>query len=168
MEELETTETTEESPSVPTRNRGRGIIIVSAIALVLGLGGTVAFFLIPKSKPKTEAASPEKVAKENQPKIGPMVEMRPLVANLDDPEGGRYLKVAIFIEATSEEAKATIEASIVPIRSNALVYLSGLTIKDTVGVKSKLLIAERLQELFEKIVGKPAIKQLYFGEFVVQ
>jgi flagellar basal body-associated protein FliL len=167
---MEEQETTEAAPPRKKSRKGKGIIIFSAIAFILMAGGGGVFFLYPQTKRQKEAdaAAAAKLAKESEAKLGPLVEMRPLVANLNDPENGRYVKIAIFIETSSEEAKAAVDGAIVPIRSNALVYLSNLTVNDTVGEKGKLAIAERLRAIFEKIVGPKNIRQVYFGEFVVQ
>jgi flagellar FliL protein len=158
-----------EPPPVPKSGKGKGVIIFSAIVVIVAAGGAGGFFLHSRAKHKVKSAAvAEKQTKEARPKLGPLIEMRPLVANLNDPEGGRYLKVAMFIEVNNEESKVAVESSIVPIRSKALVYLSNLTINDTFGAKGKTDIAENLRKLFEDIVGKKIIKQVYFGEFVVQ
>jgi flagellar basal body-associated protein FliL len=166
---MEENTTTEVAPVPAKKGGAKKIIIIAAVAVLAGAGGASAFYYNAQAQKKAEAAAhASKASKEKQPKMGPLVEMRPLIANLVDPEGGRYLKLAIFIETDSEENKVAIESFIVPIRSEALVYLSGLTIKDTVGAQNKVAIADHLRKLFEYIVGKKVIRQVYFGEFVVQ
>jgi flagellar basal body-associated protein FliL len=161
-------EKTEQSPPPAKRGKGKLIFILAVVGALLIGAGAAAFAFYPHSKPaKPEAAAAQK-PKEAAAKTGPLVEMKPLVANLNDPESARYIKVAIFIEAENEEAKAAVESVLVPIRSQALMYLSSMTIDQTTGAEGKAAVATHLREIFEKTAGKNVIRQVYFGEFVVQ
>jgi flagellar protein FliL len=140
------------------------------IVTTLAAGGTAVgvFAFSSHDKAKKEADAHNKKAEETKKAIGPLVEMRPLVANLTDVDVDKYAKVAIVVEGYNEESKATIENAVIPMRSQALLYLSSISSKDTYGSEKKIAIGEHLKVLFEKIIGGKSIKRVYFGEFVIQ
>jgi flagellar basal body-associated protein FliL len=102
-------------------------------------------------------------------KFGPLIEIGAFVANLTSPGGAsRYAKVALHVEATNEDAKAKIEAAIVPIRSESLLFLSGLAAEQVIGQEKIRGLQEDLQKRLSTLIGPNTIKRVYFSEFVVQ
>ena len=119
-----------------------------------------------------EAAAAEEEGdghKKGGAKFGPIVEIGVFVANLTVAGGGsRYAKVGLFVEAANEDAKARVEAAVVPIRNEALMYLSGLNADQAIGQEKIRVLQEELQKRVVALLGKGTIKRLYFSEFVVQ
>jgi flagellar FliL protein len=102
-------------------------------------------------------------------KFGPLVEIGTFVANLTTASGqSRYAKVALHVEATNEDAKTKVEAAVVPIRSESLLFLSGLSAEQVIGQEKIRQLQEDLQKRLSELVGKNTIKHVYFSEFVVQ
>jgi flagellar FliL protein len=102
-------------------------------------------------------------------KFGPLIEIGTFVANLTSASGqSRYAKVALHVEAVNEEAKATVEAAVVPIRSESLLFLSGLSAEQVIGQEKIRQLQEDLQKRLTTLVGKNTVKRVYFSEFVVQ
>jgi flagellar FliL protein len=102
-------------------------------------------------------------------KFGPLIEIGTFVANLTSANGqSRYAKVALHVEAVNEEAKATVEAAVVPIRSESLLFLSGLSAEQVIGQEKIRQLQEDLQKRLTTLVGKNTVKRVYFSEFVVQ
>lgn len=154
----------ETSSESPKRN---GAKIAVAVVLVLAAGGAGAYFLLfakhAGATAKAEAAAPAPKAR-----FGPLVELQPLVANLNDPQAGRYVKMTIHLETVDEEAKTAVEAAIVPIRNEALMLLSGITVEETIGAENKQKLSTQLHEKTTGIVGKDVVRRVFFSEFVVQ
>jgi flagellar FliL protein len=102
-------------------------------------------------------------------KFGPLVDIGTFVANLTSQAGpSRYAKVALHVEVANEEAQKKIETAVVPIKNEALLYLSGLQAEQVVGQDKIRLIQDELQKRMTAVVGKNVIKHVYFSEFVVQ
>jgi flagellar FliL protein len=102
-------------------------------------------------------------------KFGPLIEIGTFVANLTSASGqSRYAKVALHVEATNEDAKTKVEAAVVPIRSEALLFLSGLSAEQVIGQEKIRQLQEDLQKRLGELVGKNVVKHVYFSEFVVQ
>lgn len=116
-----------------------------------------------------EPAEEESDGHKKGAKFGPIVEIGVFVANLTAAGGGsRYAKVGLFVEAANEDAKAKVEAAVVPIRNEALMYLSGLNADQAIGQEKIRVLQEELQKRVVALLGKGTIKRLYFSEFVVQ
>jgi flagellar basal body-associated protein FliL len=153
----------------PKPKKSKWPLWVIIITIVVA-GGTAAavFAFSSNDKARKAADAHNKKTEETKNATGPLVEMRPLVVNLTDPDVDKYAKVAIFVEANNEESKTIIENSIIPMRSRALLYLSSISSKDAFGAEKKIAISEHMKVIFEKVIGKKAIKQVHFGEFVIQ
>jgi flagellar FliL protein len=100
--------------------------------------------------------------------FGPLVEVGSFVTNLGAPAAKNYIKVALSVEAVNEEAKVKVESAIVPIRSEALLFLSGITPEQAVGQAQIRALQDELLKRMTALVGKKTIKRVYFSEFVVQ
>jgi flagellar protein FliL len=101
--------------------------------------------------------------------FGPLVEIGTFVANLTAPNGAsRYAKVTMHVEAGSEEAKTKIEAAVVPIKAESLLFLSGLQADQVIGQEKIRQIQEDLLKRLTTLVGKGTVKHIWFSEFVVQ
>jgi flagellar FliL protein len=115
------------------------------------------------------AAEGEGHAAKGGGKFGPLIEIGTFVANLTSANGqSRYAKVALHVEAVNEEAKVTLEAAVVPIRSESLLFLSGLSAEQVIGQEKIRQLQEDLQKRLTTLVGKNTVKRVYFSEFVVQ
>lgn len=107
--------------------------------------------------------------KKTSSKFGPLVDIGTFVANLTAPNGAsRYAKVGLHVEAANEDAKAKIEAAIVPIRNEALMYLSGLQADQAIGQEKIRALQEELLKRLTALVGRNTIRRVYFSEFVIQ
>lgn len=106
-------------------------------------------------------------AAEEQPG-GPLMALDSMVTNLADPDSDRYLKVSMQVRITGEGAKAEVEANLVPVRNQILLYLSSLTIADTSGADNKRDIQKRVKRIANEAMPTSRITQVYFTEFVIQ
>jgi flagellar basal body-associated protein FliL len=112
-------------------------------------------------------------SKAHGSKFGPLLEVGAFVANLaasaQSPTApARYAKVALFVEVRDEEAKTKVEAALVPIKAEALMFLSNAKPEDVIGQDKIKILSEELQKRITALVGKKLIKRVYFSELVVQ
>ena len=99
---------------------------------------------------------------------GPLMPLEPMVTNLAEPDTDRYLKLTMQLRITSEAARAEVEASLVPVRNQILLYLSSLTLADTSGADNKREIQKRVKRIANEAMPSSRITQVYFTEFVIQ
>lgn len=102
------------------------------------------------------------------PKFGPLIEVGSMVANMSGPLSGHYAKVFVHVEATDDKAKALVEAALVPIRSECLLFFSSIEMKDATGQEQIRGLAEQLKVKLNELIGKETIRRVFFSEFVIQ
>jgi flagellar basal body-associated protein FliL len=107
------------------------------------------------------------VVSDEQPG-GPLMPLESMVTNLADPDSDRYLKVSMQLRITGEGAKAEVEANLIPVRNQILLYLSSLTVADTSGADNKRDIQKRVKRIANETMPTSRITQVYFTEFVIQ
>lgn len=110
-----------------------------------------------------EAAAAKKGAAK-----GPLIEFSPIVVNLNEPEGARYLKIQLHVQlASPKEADDVNEAK--PIVRDAFIReLSDLNFRQTMGNKAKMAIKRRLLKRFNQSLGTQAGVDVHITQFVVQ
>jgi flagellar FliL protein len=94
--------------------------------------------------------------------------LEPIVTNLSAPDDDRYLKVTVQLRVTSESAKGEVEASLVPIRSQILMYFSSLTVADISGAEKRRQVQSQVRRIANEAMPSSRIRFVYFTEFVVQ
>jgi len=122
---------------------------------------------------KEGEAEEEGESKHATGSFGPLLEVGSFVANLaassQNPAApARYAKVTLYVEAKDEESKAKVEAALVPIKAEALMFLSNAKPEDVIGQDKIKILSEELQKRISALIGKKLIKRVYFSELVVQ
>ena len=103
-------------------------------------------------------------------KFGPLLDVGSFVANLASAPGQpqRYAKVSLSVEALNEEAKVRVEGALIPIKTEALMMLSGARPEDVMGPDKMMALSEALAKRANKLIGTKSIKRVYFSELVIQ
>ena len=136
-------------------------VIIGVIALVVigaGVGG--ALFFMGKSDDKKKAAP--------APAIGPTWSMEPLIVNLADNNGDRYLKVVIQMELTMPEASKELDTIKPKFRDSIVDLLSGKTYKDLADNVGKQRLRDEITLRGNSMLMQGKINKVYFTEFVIQ
>jgi flagellar FliL protein len=139
------------------------VVLLFNVLIAVGLG-----YLVLNGQKGHAADKPAEEHGKHPKGFGPLVEVGSLVANLKGPDAAHYVKIALHVEAKDEEAKKHVEEAVVPIRSEALLYLSGMEIKDVAGQEKMRMIAKELQTRIGLMVGKDTVRRVFFSEFVIQ
>ena len=149
--------------------KGNKLLIIIVLVFNVLLAGAVGYTVVMGQAKAGAEKQAEPAHEEPEPgKFGPVIEIGELVANLSGPLSTHYIKVQLHVEAQNEEVAKRLEAAVVPIRSEALLYLNDLEFpKDGSQVQIRLL-SEELCKRLNELVGKDSIKKVYFAEFVVQ
>ncbi|NOY91179.1 MAG: hypothetical protein GXP55_08200 [Deltaproteobacteria bacterium] len=155
----------------PKPKGGSKLLLILVLVNVLGMAGLGVYLVLFQGKGGAEA-QPADEADGDAPEageFGPLVEMDPIIANLNDPQAGRYVKVTIHLEAKDEETQPAVQAAMVPIRNRLLIYFSNLTAVDTEGSEKKEEIRGHVLELVNEVLGGGnKVRRVFYSEFVVQ
>jgi flagellar basal body-associated protein FliL len=148
----------------PVKAKRSRLIPILLATNVLFAGGAVATYFLFLGG---ESASAEAPAEEPHG-FGPLVEMVPIVANLNSPDSGRYIKIVIHLEARDADSVSVIEEGLIPMRDRALVFFTDVTAEQTVGAEAKETLRAQLLETFNEVLGGSHVAAVYFSEFVIQ
>jgi len=96
------------------------------------------------------------------------IEFEPLVVNLPDDDGRRFLKLNLSVEAESEALREEINSKIPAIRHTILLLLSGLSDDDLATMDGKMKLRRQLLGQVNSQLTSGQIKNIYFSELVVQ
>ena len=143
------------------------IVIVLVIVNLLAVGGIGAYMALFRAHPAAAAPHAAEAAKPAT-HFGPLIELRPLIANLKDPGGDHYVKATIHLEVEAEKDVEPVNVAMVPIRNRFLAYFSDITSEQTVGSERKAAMRTALKAAANEVLGTAKIKNVYFAEFVVQ
>lgn len=172
-------ETAEETPK---KGGKLGTILLAAgvgvLFLLVGAGGT--FFLLkgqiaamvqaqaPPPAATEGGAGAAGGAKEEEGFIGTLFEVDPMVVNLEQSKGKRYLKVKMSFELNKEAVQEELKARLPQLRDAILLMLSSKSFKDVSTVEGKLALRDALLTRINGLLTTGFIKRIYFEEFVVQ
>ncbi len=143
------------------------IIIIAAVLLLIGVGAGVFLFIggeEEKLSPEEEQAALEKQAKQ----VGPMVSIETFIVNILDDEESRYLKAAITIEASNQEAAMELNERMPQIKDAVLLLVGNKTFDELRDMQGKIQLRAELINRLNGILVKGKVKRIYFTDFVVQ
>ncbi|GEM_PF-2026536 len=100
--------------------------------------------------------------------MGETYELKGILVNLNEPGGSRMLKVSLTLEFKDVKFKDILKKRDSQIRSEILIYLSGLNFSQTVGVSQKENILKTLKKKINQVSVEGKIRNIFFSEFVVQ
>lgn len=136
---------------------------------ILAVAGLAGYLILSQRAGVAHASAAHHArAEEHRPRFGPMVDLEPLITNLNDPGAERYVRTTLRLEVGSEAQKAEVEAAVVPIRDRIIVELSSLRVEDTMGPSHQAAIRERLRRIVNETLGSRLVRRVYFVEMVVQ
>ena len=160
------------------------LLIIIAANVVLG-GGAGAFFFLRGSGGGDAHAKPAEHGAKNEhgapaehggggggsahaPKVGPIVELKPILVNLNEPEGTRYLKTSIAVQLVDDKSTDAVDKAKPVIRDHFIRTLSELNFRQTMGTKNKLAIKQKLLEQFNEAMGADVGTEIHLTQFIVQ
>jgi len=161
------------------------ILIIIAMANFLAVAGLGAYVVLSPPQPPiviAQAAAPPAEGEEgaegadaaaeeeddDDKTDGPLMALDPIVTNLAEPDSGRYLKVTVQIRITSEAARPEVEANMIPMRSQILMFFSSLTTAEIHGADNKRAIQAQVKRIANESMPSSRVTQVYFTEFVIQ
>ncbi|MBK6916445.1 MAG: flagellar basal body-associated FliL family protein [Deltaproteobacteria bacterium] len=165
----------------PKKGKKPMLLIIIALVVVAG-GGGAAFFLMKGggSAPAHGDGHGAAAGGEHGEKAeggdhaapavgkGPIMELPPIIVNLNEPEGTRYLKANIAISLGDEKVQAEVERLKPVIKDQFIRELSELNFRQTMGAKNKIAVKRRLLKRFNELLGPDAGTEIFLTEFIVQ
>jgi flagellar FliL protein len=162
----------------PSGGKGKLLVLIGAVVLVLGLGGGGAawYFMhgssaeaAPEPAKKEHTSSKKKKKDEAPPEY---VAVEPFTVNLQPEHGDQYLQVAFTLQVDSPEQVEVIKANMAKVRSRVLLLLSGKKASEISTVEGKQQLAgEILAAVNEPFVPRgdeQEVEDVLFTSFIIQ
>jgi flagellar protein FliL len=148
------------------------LIIILVVALAgLGGGGFFAYTKFFKAKPPAEQAGEghgQQAAAKGQAEKLVIYDWEPLMVNLADPGGKRYLKLNMKVELTNEKALEELKNRSFQLKDAMLMLLSGKEFDDISTSSGKQALKQETIAQVNKILKTGQVREIYFTDFIVQ
>ncbi|MEM1348303.1 MAG: flagellar basal body-associated FliL family protein [Myxococcota bacterium] len=173
VEELEDLDLVRPGPS-PMK-----LLIIFGVLFVLSNGVWGALFFLqgdsaqaatPGEQSKAQEADPDapSIPEDELNKPGPVVDMDPYVVNLNEANGGHYLRATIKLEIDREETREAVDMRKVMIRDEFLSILSSKQMRELQTIEDRTKLREELLAAARGVTSRRAIQAVYFTEFLTQ
>lgn len=152
------------------------LLIIFGLLFVIsnGIWGAVIFMKGGSAQAATAPAQDKKTDKKDEEdkthgdKPGPVVALEPFVVNLNESDGGHYLRVTIKLEIDKEESRQKIDDRVVMIRDQFLTILSSKQLDELHTSEDKKKLREELLRAVREMLTARTIHAVYFTEFLTQ
>lgn len=168
----------------PKKSKKKLIIIILSVVLlgVLGAGGFFGYkwWMARSAAPAADNATEQKAEAGHGEKkdekghaaapdgAGELVSIPPLLVNLAEPQGRRYLKLALDIEVKDKLAADELNKNMPKVKDALLLLLSSKTYEDLGSLENKILLKKEIVERLTLVVGEQKVLRVYITEIVVQ
>jgi flagellar FliL protein len=129
--------------------------------LVLGIAGGVVMFLGGKKGEKGKE-------KEKKPEKTFFVTLDPIVINLMDPTGKRYLQIQISLEVGDKKMEDEIKEKEPIIKDIIISVIGEKTVDDVLAPNAKEEIKKELKEKINQALGEDVILNIYILQYIVE
>ncbi len=178
---------------VPKKSKKKLLIIIILAVVLLGVLGGGGFFGYKwwtqrKSAPAADNATEHKADGGNAtaagghgeggkkdatgdaatPDSGVIVSIPPLLVNLADPQGRRYLKIALDVEMSGKPAADELNKNMPKVKDALLLLLSSKTYDDLSTLENKILLKKEIVERLTLVLGEQKVQRVYITEIVIQ
>lgn len=115
-----------------------------------------------------EGAKKDAAGDAATPDTGVIVSIPPLLVNLADPQGRRYLKIALDVEMSGKPAADELNKNMPKVKDALLLLLSSKTYDDLSTLEDKILLKKEIVERLTLVLGEQKVQRVYITEIVIQ
>jgi len=152
----------EEGQSPP--KKGKKLILLILIALLMiGIGAGAFLFL---SFKKGEDEKGKKKAKKAEQVV--IVDLDPIIVNLFDPSGKRYLQVRLSLEVGDKKAEEQVKKQDAKLKDAIIAILSGKIVEEVIVPEAKEKIKKEILAKCKEIFGEDVVTNIYITQYIVE
>uniref|UniRef100_A0A832LVU2 Flagellar protein FliL n=1 Tax=Caldimicrobium thiodismutans TaxID=1653476 RepID=A0A832LVU2_9BACT len=141
------------------------ILIVLAFLVITIAGAGVFLFLGKKGE---EGVEKEKSKKAKKSEATVFIDFDPIIVNLLDPTGRRYLQVRLSLEVVDKKAEEEIKKKEPKIKDSILGILSGKTVDEVIVPDAKERIKGEILKKIKEDIGEDLVLNVYITQFIVE
>ncbi len=141
------------------------IVILVVILAALGGGGFFGYTKFIK-KPAVDGEPGQAAAAHPEKQV--ICDWDPMLVNLADPGGKRYLKLGMKIELNNDRVLEEIKNRSFQVKDAMLMILSSKEYDDIATPSGKQALKQELMAQMNKIIKQGQVKDVFFTDFIVQ
>jgi flagellar FliL protein len=143
--------------------KGKKLLLIILIGfLIIGVGAG-AFLLLSSKKGEDEKG--KKVKKAERVVV---VDLDPIIVNLFDPTGRRYLQVRLSFEVSDKKAEKQVKKQEAKLKDAIIAILSGKTVEEVVVPEAKDKIKKEILAKCKEIFGEDVVTNVYITQYIVE
>ncbi len=146
--------------------KGKKFILFIILAVFLILGIATASFILLSAKKTEDSEQASKKAKK--PKELIIVDYEPIIVNLFDPSGKRYLQIRISIEVTDKKAEEELKKQEAKLKDAIIFLIGGKTVEEVVVPEAKEKIKKEILLKCKELFGEEMISNVYITQYIVE
>jgi len=165
------------------KSKGKLLIIIIAVVVLIVAGVAVKMFVLGGKKQQPAKQQAQTQAQETETQEEPVSEQNlepvvvgPIIVNLADAGGDRYLKLKLVLleakkkaqEAKKEETKTGMSLEDAVIRNAIIITTSAKTSDDLLSVSGKEELKNELITAINKALHRNLVRKIFFTEFIIQ
>lgn len=141
------------------------LIFVFLGILIISIAGAGVFLILGK-KGEEEKGGASKKAKEKAQAV--YIDFEPIIVNLLDPTGKRYLQVRLSLEVPDKKAEEELKKKEAVIKDTIISTLSGKTVEEVIVPEAKEKIKQELLGKINQALGEEIITNIYITQYIVE
>jgi len=152
---------------------GKKKIILFALIgiLIIAIAGVAVLFLTGgKKKAKEGGGEPAQVeaSQEGELQNFDLYTLEPIVVNLFDPTGRRYMQIQLALALPSKKYEEEIKKFEPVLKDTIITVLSAMTPEEALQPQAKEQIKKELLEKLNEVLGKHIIMGIYITQYIVE
>ncbi|MFN3567845.1 MAG: flagellar basal body-associated protein FliL [Caldimicrobium sp.] len=136
--------------------------------LIIGIAGGGLFLVFSKKGGETEEVKSTKGKKGKKKGEVAYFDLDPIIVNLLDPTGKRYLQVRMTLEIEDKKAEEEVRKIEPIIKDIILSTLSGKTLEEVIVPEAKDKIKRELLQKLNEGLDKELISNIYITQYIVE
>ncbi len=146
------------------------MIGAAVVALAIGLGVGFVMFSPGDEAAGESSAEAEAVVPAETPEAykARLLQLEPIVANIEGDGYTRLLKMTVVLECESADVRGEAEGRMAQIRDSTLTLVSSRRLVDLIDFEGKALLKEDLRDRANQILTTGKVDTVLLTEFVVQ
>ncbi|NPA39275.1 MAG: flagellar basal body-associated FliL family protein [Thermodesulfobacteria bacterium] len=137
--------------------------------LIIAIAGVGVMFLTGgKKKAKGEEGGGGEPAPTEEVKNFDLYTMDPIVVNLFDPTGRRYMQIQLALALPDKKYEDEIKKMEPVLKDTIITYLSAMTPEEALQPQAKEQIKEELLKKLNQALGKHIIMAVYITQYIVE
>ena len=158
-------EVKETGQGAASKNGGKKKLLIFLIIglLIIGIAGGLVIFLTSK-----KGREGKKYVKKEVPEPAVLYNLDPIVVNLFDPTGKRYIQIRLALALADKKAEEEIKNKEPIIKDAIITYLSAKTPEEVIQPEAKEVIKKDLLKKINEALGEDWVLEVYITQYIVE